>query len=152
MFRRKYFVFIIVLVVVMKNGYSVAEYSRSDIDKIEKKCVQNRLAIKKYHVKLFQKTYEPGHAIPHKSVEFEFFLDGDNIRQDITRQISSGLIKDITAINSKENKRYSFAVGLENGLPTALQVSPYNNDLDKNKINSLFVDFRIIGFLRQAFI
>ncbi|MDR1384026.1 MAG: hypothetical protein LBJ67_09310 [Planctomycetaceae bacterium] len=119
--------------------------------------MQNRLAIKKYHVKIIKNTYDLDCSPPDRITEFEFFGDGDNIRQDIARnwQIqkpSSSMIKDIIAINSKEKKRYNFTVGIENGLPGALQIYPFDKKTDERLIHSLFVDFRIIGFLPTGFV
>jgi hypothetical protein len=127
---------------------------QNEILEMEKKCLSNRLAIKTYHVKVKQNSFEKGNTSPRKVIALEFYYNKNDKRLDTTYewynrkiQPEPGYYTSVYIVSDSDKKYYRWFSDLsEDGLSSALQIYSIEKETDIKQKLSEFRDLLILGF------
>jgi hypothetical protein len=133
---------------------------QNEILEMEKKCLSNRLAIKTYHVKIKQNSFEKGKTSAQKVIALEFYYDKQDKRLDTTYewyncklQPEPGYYTSVYAVSGSDKKYYHWFSDIsEDGLPSALQIYPTENETETKQRLSDFRDLLILGFTSSGLV
>jgi hypothetical protein len=136
-----------------------AVFAQESVEIIERKCIESRLAIKTYHIKVERDIHDVNDKSRVRNIGFEYYYDTQNKRCDTAfewtnpkLQSEPGRYTQMEVWNEDEKKRYFWFSGIsEDGLPSALQIYSIDDTTDREAAMRNFVDFRIIGFTPQGF-
>jgi hypothetical protein len=148
------YLFSLFVSIIVCSQVSIFGDQQNEILEMEKKCLSNRLAIKTYHVKVKQNSFEKRDTASRKVIAMEFYYSEKDKRLDTTYewhnrklQPEPGYYVSIYAVSGSDKKYYHWFSGIsEDGLPSALQIYPIVNETEEKQKLSDFRDLLILGF------
>ncbi|MDR3109557.1 MAG: hypothetical protein LBU65_07720 [Planctomycetaceae bacterium] len=136
--------------------------AQDEIAAIEKKCIANRLAIKKYHikVKIEREFFDEADQSNVRCTGLQFYYDDQNRRCDTTYEwynpkltSDTGRYVQMVVWNETDKFQYRWFDGIdEEGRKSAFQAYSIDDKVDRESSMMEFSDFRILGFSTSGFL